>query len=122
MLVMDGQTAGGVKATAVFPAGRRTGTTNALCESPPSTGRGPPFWQTCPLRWERREGAVVLDELVEEHAVEARGGRHDDVSGARDGGALLHAPPDLRGRPEPSVDADTGIREGTRTQTLKLGA
>src|SRR5918994_2908295 len=109
-------------ATPVFPAGRRTGTGNALCESPPPTGSGPPFWQTCPLRQERREDAVVLDELVEGHAVEARRGRHDDVGDARDGRALLHAPPDLRGRPEPPVDADTGVREGTRTQAFKLGA
>jgi hypothetical protein len=52
MAIMGGQTAGGAK----------------LRHRP---GRGLPFWRTRSLRQERREGAVVLDQFVEEHAIEA---------------------------------------------------
>ena len=62
----------------------------------------------------------MLDQLVEEHAVEARGGRHDDVGDAEHSRDFLHAPGDLRGSAEPPVDADAGIGDGAKSQSFEL--
>jgi hypothetical protein len=64
----------------------------------------------------------VLDQFLEDHPVEARGRRHDNVRNIGYGRVLLHAPRSLRGRAEPLVEPDAGIGDGAGLEALELRA
>jgi hypothetical protein len=74
------------------------------------------------LAQKRYEVAVVLDQLLEKHPVEARGRRHHDICNPGDGRVFLDTPGSLRGGAEPLVDADTGVGDGVGLEALELRA